>query len=253
LGEEIARAPVREGEVTAGYERKRERRPRPLARAASLPTVAEDWRLQVQLADPDHGVHLLERLRALKLKRDAVARLGDRLVVSQDGPELFLYADSQAAGREAERLVHSLLEEHRWEGDVGLYRWHPIEESWQEASRPLPRTDEERRGEHRALMEREEAETRQRGYPEWEVRIQLPSHRDAAELSARLDEEGLPHVRRWRYILIGANDEDEAQELAERMRREAPKGSEASVEGTFAIVEAEAPWNPFAIFGGLAG
>jgi hypothetical protein len=56
-------------------------------------------------------------------------------------------------------------------------------------------------------------------------------------------------VRRWKYILLGAVNEDAANELAERMRREAPSEAEIRVEGTFVAAQAEAPYKQFAIFG----
>jgi hypothetical protein len=53
--------------------------------------------------------------------------------------------------------------------------------------------------------------------------------------------------------LIGADDEDAAEALAERLRGEAPQGSKVKVEGTWKSALAETPSNPFAIFGGLGG
>src|SRR2546423_822907 len=80
--------------------------------------------------------------------------------------------------------------------------------------------------------------------------LELPHRRDAAELEERLEAEGLPVTRRWRYLLVGALNEEEANELAERLRAEAPPGSEVTVEGTFEAVRSRVP-NPFAFLGGL--
>jgi hypothetical protein len=46
----------------------------------------------------------------------------------------------------------------------------------------------------------------------------------------RLEREGLRPVRRWTYVVVGANNEGEAHELAERLRREAPTATSVSVE-----------------------
>ena len=78
----------------------------------------------------------------------------------------------------------------------------------------------------------------------------MPSLRGAFALAKRLDAEGVPHVRRWRYVFVGATDEDAANEWAERLRAEAPEGSEVSVETTFAAVERN---NPFAVLGRYSG
>ena len=63
----------------------------------------------------------------------------------------------------------------------------------------------------------------------------------------------IPYLRRWRYVLTGAADEVAAQQLAERLERDAPLGSRITVEGTAAAVRDESPPNPFAVFGGLGG
>ena len=39
-------------------------------------------------------------------------------------------------------------------------------------------------------------------------------------------------VRRWRFIVVGAETEDEANALAERIRREAPPGTKVVAEGS---------------------
>jgi hypothetical protein len=63
----------------------------------------------------------------------------------------------------------------------------------------------------------------------------------------------MPHVRRWRYVIVGASDEDSAGELANRLRSEAPDGSNVTVEGTAGAALAVRPPNRFALFGGLGG
>jgi hypothetical protein len=170
-------------------------------------------------------------------------------VVSRDGPEVFLYADTEAAGREAERVVLGEVEREGWDAQTSLDRWHPIEERWEDAAKPMPKTDQERDAEHASLMAREARETEDRGYGEFEVRVDFPSRHEAADLSKRLEEEGLPHVRRWKYVVLGAVNEDAANELAERMRREAPSDAEVTVEGTFVAAQAERPYKAFSIFG----
>ena len=52
-------------------------------------------------------------------------------------------------------------------------------------------------------------------------------------------------MHRWHYLLIGATDEDSAQALAERLRGEAPEGSEVLVEQNRRVVYEHRPFNPF--------
>ena len=212
--------------------------------------MAEDWRVHARLGEQDHAVALTERLEAMELERESLERLGGRIVVSRDGQDVFLYADTEPAAREAEGVVRSLLEERGHPGEVDLRRWHPDAEDWEPAEEPLPQTDEERDAERAELMAREAAETREQGYSEWEVRIHLPSRHEAAELQDRLEAEGLPCTRRWRYLLVGAESEDAANALAERLRGDVPPDSEVTVEGTFRAAGRGVP-NPFAFLGGL--
>ena len=41
-------------------------------------------------------------------------------------------------------------------------------------------------------------------------------------MAEKLRDEGLPVIRRWKFLVVGAANEDEAAALAERIRREAP-------------------------------
>ena len=190
----------------------------------------EEWRVEVDLDDPEHGLTLSERLRAHDLDELARELLADRVIVTRDGPRLFLYAGDEAAAREAESVARRLVAEERLTARVSLTRWHPVEEAWKDASVPLPETAEEREAERRRKLAAEVREAAEEGEFDWEVRVELPSHGDTAELAARLEARGLPVTRRWRYLLVGALTEEGAHELAERIAAEGPPGTEARVE-----------------------
>jgi len=114
-------------------------------------------------------------------------------------------------------------------------RWHPLEERWEPESVPLPQTEADLRREHARREEDERALSRELGQPLWEVRVELDSHRAGEELAERLAAEGRPVVRRWRYLLLGADSEDEATALAERVQREQP-GARVHPEPSGALV-----------------
>ena len=59
------------------------------------------------------------------------------------------------------------------------------------------------------------------GIAQWEARVECRSHREAVALASKLRSEGRAVVRRWKFLVVGANSEDEARELAEQIRREA--------------------------------
>ena len=69
----------------------------------------------------------------------------------------------------------------------------------------------------------------------------------------RLESDGLPVVRRWKFLLVGAANEDDARALADRIRAEAPGDVTIAVEPGGEMVWEVAPRNPFAVFGGLGG
>lgn len=117
------------------------------------------------------------------------------------------------------------------------------------ADGPLPDDDTERVAEHHARIARERKEAEEQGYPEWEVRVDLPSRKDADEFANRLRDKGLPTVQRWKYVLIGASDEDSANALAEISRAEAPVGNKVVVQGTWRDIYKDMMRSPFSFIG----
>lgn len=215
--------------------------------------MSDDWRLRIALHEPGHIHALTERLEASELEHDLDSEFHDRLAISHEGEHVFCYAGSREQAERAEALVRSLAEEHGWHPDVELRHWHATAEQWEDPDVPLPHTDAERAAEHAALVESERRELQERGYPEFEVRAQFGSHREAVAFSEKLRDEGLPNVHRWKYLVIGATDEDSANALAERLRREAGPGTEVTVEGSGQAAYDERPPNRFWFLGGLSG
>jgi hypothetical protein len=213
----------------------------------------DDWRVQVDIHDAEHIRALEERLDARELEHDLSDAFHDRVIVSRDDARVFLYAGTREQAEAARDLVLELAEQHGWTVDADLSHWHPAAEDWEDPDKPLPADDAARSAEHAALIAAERRETEKSGHPEFEVRIDLPSHHDAVRFAERLRAEGLPVVHRWRYVLAGVTDEDSAETLAERIRGEAPPGSRVMAEGTWQAAYGERPPSPFAILGGLGG
>ena len=115
----------------------------------------DEYRVEVELADEGHGLSLGERLRALDLDDEARERLGSRVIVTRDGPHLFLYANNRESCAEAERVVRELLAEDELNATVRSTRWHPHAEDWKDADEPLPDTPEAIEAERRAHSRRE--------------------------------------------------------------------------------------------------
>jgi hypothetical protein len=192
---------------------------------------------------------LYAAIKAIEHGRDAHGQL-PRAVVTHDRDDVFLYADSPLDAERVRAVVQDVIDREHLDAELELARWHPLEERWEDAAKPLPASDGERVAEHARLEQEETEESQQAGFAEWEVRVTLPSHQEARAFGERLRSEGIPVNQRWRYLLVGANDEDDAAALAERLRTEAPAGSEIHSEGNGLPY-----WqmlHPFSYLGGIA-
>jgi len=193
----------------------------------------DDWRIRIELPEEEHAHGLLGRLRA---PSDETARRleeeleGRRLAVTRDDSTVFVYVASSLEAESAQRAVRAELEESGIQATVvRLEHWLEAEERW----------DDEPPGK---TWEQDELD---RGFAPWEVRVDKGTRAAAEELADQLEAEGLPVVRHFSYVMVGAASEQEARELAKRIGGE--------VEGGGEVVWETAPGNPFAIFGGLGG
>ncbi len=88
--------------------------------------MAEDWRVRITVDGDPQGV-----LQALHERESQDATLS-RIAVSSDGPNLFLYADTQAAAAAAEKALADVLAEQGRSGEPKLERWDHADEEWQD-------------------------------------------------------------------------------------------------------------------------
>jgi len=213
--------------------------------------MADDWRLTVAPQGDTDPPSVLEYVLEHELEEEASKRLGHRVAVevSAGDSAVFFYADQEEPIREAEGLVRAILERQGVEAKIDVARWHPLEERWEDASVPLPQSEAEQQAETGRLEAEEVAESLDGA--DWEVRLELPGQRETSELAERLEAEGIPVLRRWRFLIVGAESEAHANELAERLRQEAPEGTTITVEGSGELVDEVSGPNPFAVFGGL--
>jgi hypothetical protein len=214
--------------------------------------VSDDWRVTATFSEDGAG-RVLERLREHVVERDARDRLGSHVAVSAEGDDVFLYADTRDAAREAEHIVREILAREGLPAIVKLDRWHHLAEEWKDASEPLPQTEAERQAEHEHREQEETRDSQESGLAAWEVRVELASRDDAVAFEDRLKSEGRATVRVAHFVFVGANNEDEARELAKVIEQEAPQGAKVQTEpGGGPAWERVGDW-AFSIFGGLAG
>jgi hypothetical protein len=192
--------------------------------------MSDEWRVEVDLDDEQHGYSLGERLRSLPLDEQAKERLGGRAIVTRDGARMFVYTSSEETAAEAEKAVRELLDEDELSARVAVTRFHPLEGVWKDASEPLPASEEEQRAEY----ERKEAaglrEAAEHGEYPWEVRLDFSSLEDAVAAEQRLADQDLPVHRRWRHVLVGAPTEEAANELEDRLRSALPDAVQVTIE-----------------------
>jgi hypothetical protein len=211
--------------------------------------VADDWRLTIVLPDDDRARDVVAALQEREVRSELQDELGGRVAVSRDGETVFCYADTRRAADAAVRVVRDVLGEQRLAAEPRLDRWHPIEERWEDARVPLPDSDAERRAERERLDQADEAASLETGIAQWEVRVEVASPREAEELADSLERDGRSVVRRARFLLVGANDRDDAGELARSLEGRGTVHVEPSTGVAWQLV----PRNPFAVFGGLGG
>jgi hypothetical protein len=198
--------------------------------------MGEEYRVAVELDDPEQGYSIGERLRAVDLDDAARERLGRKIMVTRDGSRLFLYATTEADAREAERVVRGLLAADELTADIRVTRWHPVEEAWKDASIPLPATAAEQEAELAARDAAEAREAEIEGELDWHVVVHLASREDAVALADRLAAEGAAVRRRWRYVTVGVLTEERAWDLGDRLRGELPDDADIRVEANLSDV-----------------
>jgi len=192
----------------------------------------DDWRVQIDFQEQGHAEALPGHIEAVEVEHDLKRTYEDRVIVSRVDSRVFLYAGDREQAEQARALIEQLAQEHGWQVESELRHWHPIAEEWESPDEPLPEDQVAKKAEREELMARERQETEEHGYPEFEALAELPSHKDATQLAERLEAEGLRCVRRWKYVVVGATDEDSARRLADRIRSEAPAGSKVVAQGT---------------------
>lgn len=194
------------------------------------PRSRDEWRVEVSLDRDEHADTLSGALHDLKLDDEARKLLGGSVIVTRDGPEVFVYAWHDEGAEEAERVVKRIMEDEKLVGTVRQTRWHPVAEEWKDASEPLPDDEAARLQEMHEAEAEGWRETKSGQFP-WEVLIELPRIRDTHKVAEQLRLEGLPVKRRFRYLLVGATSEDDATELGKRLEGEVPEGARVGVRG----------------------
>jgi hypothetical protein len=187
----------------------------------------EGWRVNVSVYDQP-GTRRKSMSRSVD---DLRSQLGDHIRVNSGKTSIFLYAATAAAAREADRVAQQVLAQANVPASSQLEHWDPVDEEWRDAAaeppdaatEPIgaaePADDEDaERTVHELLQEQERQRSVATGLAAWQVRVDLSSHRRVVDLAERLTSQGWPVVRRRRFLVAGANCQDDADGLAQEIQ-----------------------------------
>ena len=191
---------------------------------------SDDWRVTLTVSGETDAGQAQPSVPLRQAEEEIRGQVGRDIAVGAGDGQIFLYAGTGTAARDAERVARDVLAGHGIAAESAVHRWHPIEEQWEDPSLPMPQTEAEREAEHQRLVDAETAESHAAGIAQWDVRVELGSHRQAVALARKLESEGQEVVRRWKFLLVAASNEDEARELAGQIRQQAPPGTAVLVE-----------------------
>ncbi len=174
----------------------------------------DDWRVCIAFGDLP---------RQLKSGRQALIpalriRLSGQVAVSSSGTQIFLYAPSAGSADEAAQVAREVLARHDVSAHVRTERWSPREQEWRDAAdEPDADVAAGRQAVHEYRQEHEREVSLTNRFPAWQVRVELSSHRDVVALAGHLAAQGWRVRPRRRYLIVGADCEDDAKGLAREL------------------------------------
>jgi hypothetical protein len=186
----------------------------------------EDWRVRLTLHD---WPRVKQKSSGPSLTADLTGRLGADVRVTSGGTAIFLYASTADAAADAARAAQDVLAGHMVSADVRLEHWNPGTEQWQDNA-VMPWDAAAEQAALAEVRERERRWSARTGQALWEVRVELASPDEVAALARYLASQGWPVIRRRRYLVAGADSEDDANSLAQEIRESAGADAVTSVK-----------------------
>jgi hypothetical protein len=182
----------------------------------------------VTFDDPAPAKRAARELPGHEIEAQVRQRLGARVAVSVIDPRLFLCTSTRDGAVVAEEVIRAVLAAHHLRAGVVTHFWDPSVNRWINAADSVPDDTDltlpphlPRHGPAREVA-RDTRIADASGLATWEVRVNLASHHDAVTFARRLKDQGHPPVRRWRHLLVGARNSDEAWALAAAIHAQAP-------------------------------
>jgi len=171
-------------------------------------SMGDDWRVCIAFGVLPRSLHSFRRALIPALG----SRLGDQVTVSSIrwGTRIFLYAPSTGLADQAAQVARELLAQHDINAPVRTERWSLREQKWRDADDP---SADPAAQPHADRQEAERKRSVTTGVPAWQVRVEMPSHRDVIALAEHLAAQGWRVRRRPRSLIVSANCEDDAKGL----------------------------------------
>jgi hypothetical protein len=163
----------------------------------------EEWRLVFEVGD---------KWKTLALIEEAADQTPEDVDIHRRGDQLLVYARSEWAIQEAEKLISRLLELRGLTNASTLTRWNPGAERWQDPRLPIEPADHDIGPDWAAL-----------GELGWEIRLRSQDAKEARRLAQELSGSGHPTITGLgNRMIVGVADETEASALASELRLRAP-------------------------------
>jgi hypothetical protein len=185
--------------------------------------MGDDWRVRIAFDDLRGRLWSCEQALVPALFR----RLGDQVAVSSSDTQIFLYVRSAGSADQAAQVARVVLARHDVRAPVRTEFWSPPDQEWLDAA-DEPSADPV--AERRRALARERSVTA--GFPAWVVQVKMSSHRDAVALAGHLAGQGWQVRPRRRYLIVGADCEDDAKGLV----RELSGDGRADTETAFGVL-----------------
>jgi len=177
--------------------------------------VAGDWRVRITFNDQPR---LKGKSNHHNVADDLRSHLGEHAPVSAGKEHIFVYAATLGAAEQVGQVARAVLAQHDLGADLKFERWDPLEQAWLDASAEPPDDTAAQQAAHEYHQEQERERSAATGRAAWQVRVELASRDGVTELAERLAYAGWPVVRRRKYLVAGANCEDDANGLAREIQ-----------------------------------
>jgi hypothetical protein len=143
-----------------------------------------------------------------------------------------LYSATADEARQVVQVAGDILARHQVVADLRLEYWDLVGEQWREPAAGLPDDSGCQPSAREASNDQQRQLSARTGVAGWQVRVELPTHAEVKALSQRLISEGWPVIQRRKYLVAGADCEDDAKGLAAEIQSYSSAAAVISVKRT---------------------